>query len=93
MKVAMKFWSKIFNNDDHRLSLAAKGKKTHTHTEKPKQKVVDVSICMEFVKSDFNGERIFFHWKIFVATKSNGLRGKWRKKHKMMLQVSIQLGQ
>jgi hypothetical protein len=35
--------------------------KKHTHTEKPKQKVVDVSICMEFVKSDFNGERIFFH--------------------------------
>jgi hypothetical protein len=37
-----------------------KGKKTHTHTEKPKQKVVDVSICMEFVKFDFNDERIFF---------------------------------
>jgi hypothetical protein len=39
--------------------VAVKGKKTHTHTEKPKQKVVDVSICMEFVKSNFNGERIF----------------------------------
>jgi hypothetical protein len=37
-----------------------KEKKTHTHTEKPKQKVVDVSICMEFVKFDFNDERIFF---------------------------------